>query len=66
MDGEDNIYQEAAALWQAMFSEPPPEQADGAALLDIIVAHAGMASYERLSSPYLRATTIAGPGQARL
>jgi hypothetical protein len=66
MNCEDNIYQEAAALWRAAFPEPPPAQADGASLLYIIVARAGMASYERLSSPYLRAATIAGPGQARL
>ena len=66
MTCEDNIYQEAAALWQAIYSEPPPAEADGPTLLDMIVTRSDPPDYERLWSPHLRPATIAGPGQARL
>ena len=60
---EQRIYQEAAALWREVFGEPPPVRADGPTLLAIITRSLGDESYERLRSPYLRPSTIAGPGQ---
>jgi hypothetical protein len=58
---EDPIYQEAAALWLALFREPPPAEASGSTLLDIIARRAPIATYERLTSPHLRPATITGP-----
>lgn len=58
---EDHIYQEAAALWQALFHEPPPRQASGATLLEMISRGAPIATYERLNSPHLRPSNITGP-----
>ncbi len=58
---DEDIYQEAAALWQALYDEAPPQQADGPTLLDIITRQAPIATYEQLSSPHLRPGTITGP-----
>jgi len=61
---EQRIYEEATALWRELFDEdPPPDQADGGRLLEIITRHLGEPSYERLRSPFLRPSTIVGPGQ---
>jgi hypothetical protein len=60
---EQRIYEEAAALWREVFGEPPPLRTDGQTMLDIITRSLGDTSYERLRSPYLRPSTIAGPGQ---
>jgi hypothetical protein len=62
---EQRIYDEAAALWQEVFGEAPPLRVDGSAMLDIITRCVGEASYERLRSPFLRPSTIAGPAQPR-
>jgi hypothetical protein len=59
------MYEEAAALWQELFHEPPPARADAQVILDMIVSNIGEASYERLRSPYLRPSTIVGPAQPR-
>ena len=64
-DRDQRIYEEAAALWREVFGEPPPARADGPALLAIITRSLGDTSYERLRSPFLRPSTIAGPGQPR-
>jgi hypothetical protein len=48
-----------------MFSEPPPTRIDGATMLDIITRRLGELPYERLRSPYLRPSTIAGPAQPK-
>ncbi len=61
---EDQIYREAAALWRAVFDEPPPA-ADGSTILDILTRRLPMAEYQRLRSLHLRPATITGPGQAR-
>ena len=61
LDRDQHIYREAAALWEALFHEPPPPEASGTALLDIIARRAPVAPYERLNSPHLRAATITGP-----
>lgn len=61
MDREEHIYQEAAALWQALFDSPPPPL-DGPALLGLIVSRSpDTTAYQRLHSPYLRPSTISGP-----
>lgn len=60
---EQRIYEEAAALWRELFDEPPPAQADGMAMLDIITNSLGETPYQRLRSPFLRPSTIVGPGQ---
>ena len=62
-DREERIYEEAAALWREVFAEAPPRRADGATLLAIITGNLGDVSYARLRSPFLRASTIAGPAQ---
>jgi hypothetical protein len=62
---EQRIYDEAAALWREVFGEPPPLRTDGQTMLAIITRSLGDAGYERLRSPYLRPSTIVGPGQPR-
>jgi hypothetical protein len=68
MEREELIYEEAAALWREVFGEAPPARAHGGELLDIITHAAPPASYERLSTPYLRAANItwptSGPGSS--
>jgi hypothetical protein len=58
---EDRIYQEAAALWLALYGEPPPGQADGATMLDMITRNLPAEQYERLKSPFMRPSTIVYP-----
>ena len=62
---QQRIHQEAAALWREVFGEPPPLRLDGGQMLEIITRSAGEATYDRLRSPFLRPSTIAGPGQPR-
>ena len=62
---EQRIYEEAAALWREVFGEPPPVRADGPTMLGIITRSLGDASYERMQSPFLRASTITGPGRPK-
>lgn len=47
MGRDDRIYQEAAALWGELFREPPP-QADGTAMLDLIMKRMPETRYDRL------------------
>lgn len=61
MERDEQIYQEAAALWTAMFSAPLPEHLCGSDLLDAITTNAPVPQYDRLRSPYLRASEITGP-----
>ena len=60
---DQRIYDEAAALWREVFHEPPPLRADGRTLLAMITRDLGDATYQRLRSPFLRPSTIVGPGQ---
>lgn len=61
MDGQDSrIYEEAAALWRALYDEQPPVK-DGSTLLDMITQSLPATKYERLRSPFLRPSTIVGP-----
>jgi hypothetical protein len=66
MEGRDHrIYEEASALWREMFGEQPPLRLDGPAMLEIITRCSGELAYDRLRSPFLRPSTIAGPAQPR-
>lgn len=61
MSGRDQkVYEEAAALWRELFGEPPPVRADGRTLLDTITRSLPERSYERMTSPFLRASQIHG------
>ena len=62
MTGRENqIYQEAAALWRELYGEPPPAQASGDMLLDAITRGLPLKDYERLKSPFLRPSNIHNP-----
>jgi hypothetical protein len=58
---DERIYEEACALWRELFGEPPPMRADGRMLLDVITKGLPERSYDRLASPHLRPSQIAGP-----
>lgn len=58
---DDKVYAEAAELWQALYGEPPPREADGAAILDAIVGGLRAPRYGRLTSPHLRPGDITFP-----
>jgi hypothetical protein len=60
MGRDDRIYQEAAALWRQLYDEPPP-QGDGGAMLGWIVNHLPDPSYDRLTTPHLRAANVSLP-----
>jgi hypothetical protein len=64
MGRDDRILQEARALWRELFREPPPNSADGPALLDLITRRLPEAAYERIRSPHLRPANIAMPKRA--
>jgi hypothetical protein len=61
---ESRIHAEAVALWQALYGErSPPRGAEGPALLALVTCNLPAESYVRLRSPFLRPSTIVGPGQ---
>lgn len=62
-DRTQRIHQEATALWREVFGEPPPPLMDGGKMLEIITRCAADVTYDRLRSPFLRPSTIAGPAQ---
>lgn len=67
MNGRDErIHEEAAALWRELFGEPPPIRADGPMMLDIITKSLPERGYERMTSPHLRPSQIAGPRRQRV
>jgi hypothetical protein len=55
---DQQIKSEAAALWRELYGEPPPIQADGPMMLDIIMKSLPDVSYERLRTPHLRPSAI--------
>jgi hypothetical protein len=61
---EDRIYEEAAALWRELFDAPPPIRGDGGAMLDVIMKSLPDKGYDRLASPHLRPSQVAGPKAA--
>jgi hypothetical protein len=58
---DQRIYEETAALWMALYGEPPPIRADSTTMLDAIMKGLPEPHYERLTSPYLRPSQINGP-----
>lgn len=58
---DDKLYEEAVALWRSLYGEPPPRDADGASILDMIVHGLPEADYGRLASPHLRPGAITFP-----
>lgn len=61
MGRDKKIYEEAAALWRSLYGEPPPREADGAMILDLILEGLPESSYARLATPHLRPTSITFP-----
>jgi hypothetical protein len=61
---ETRIQQEAAALWRELHSQPPPVVAEATMLLNCILESLPSTTYDRLRSPYLRASTISRPPEA--
>lgn len=59
---DQQIYEEATALWIEVFGDQPPAKIDAGAMLDIITRSLPVSEYERLRSQHLRASIIAGPG----
>ncbi len=64
-DRDQRIYEEAAGLWREIHGKGPPVRVGGPRLLEILMGDIGEVSYERLRSPHLRPSTIAGPGQPK-
>jgi hypothetical protein len=58
------VQAEAAALWRELYGEPPPIQADGGMMLDVIMRSLPDKTYDRLCSPYLRPSQVARPEAA--
>ena len=62
MDGRDErIYEEAAALWRELHHDGSPLPADTATILDLITGTLPNVAYERLCSPWLRASNVTWP-----
>ena len=61
---DDKVYAEAAALWRALHDSPPPADADGAMMLDMLLCDLPDTRYERLSTPHLRPSAITFPRRA--
>lgn len=58
---DQQIYEEAVALWRELFGEAPPSRADGHAILEAIMKDLPERPYQRLASPHLRPSQIRGP-----
>lgn len=61
MGREQKIHEEAAELWRTLYSEQPPQDADGSKILDMIMRDLPDATYARLASPHLRPAAIVFP-----
>ena len=46
----DQLHEEASALWLDLFGEPPPPEIDGAQLLEAIMNRLPELSYSRLTN----------------
>lgn len=57
----EQIREEATALWRELRGGPPPEGADGQQILDMIIQGLPEASYGRLRNPHLRRVNVALP-----
>ncbi len=58
---DQKIFEEASALWRQLYSEPPPCEADGPALLDMIMCRLPDTSYGRLISAHMRSNNVVFP-----
>lgn len=58
---DDRLYDEAVALWRSLYGDPPPREADGARILDLIVDGLPETNYGRLTSPHLRPGAVVFP-----
>ena len=61
MGREQKIQAEATALWRQLYDQPPPSEADGSMILDLIMRDLPDASYARLQTVHLRPTAITFP-----
>ena len=57
---KQRIDAEAAALWRELYDEAPP-RADGGEMLDLMLNQLPAVSYERINSPYMRASAMSWP-----
>jgi hypothetical protein len=62
---KQRIQAEANTLWRELYDEAPPQGADGSEMLDMMLRRLPAASYERLNSPYLRASSMSWPKRSR-
>ena len=58
---KQRIKAEAASLWRELYDETPPASAEGTDMLEIMLERLPPASYDRLSSPYLRQSALSWP-----
>ncbi len=61
MGRDQKIAAEAAALWQALYGEPPPITTDGATMIDVALQNLPEMDYERLRAEQLRAANVTFP-----
>jgi hypothetical protein len=52
------IEAEAKALWRELCDEPPPENADGGQMIEMMLRRLPDVSYDKLSSPHLRRSNL--------
>lgn len=61
MDRNERLHREAVSLWRALSTEPPPRGLRGANLLDAALHLKSADAYDRIHSPFLRASQITRP-----
>lgn len=61
MEREQRIAAEAAALWQALYGEPPPIATDGETMIRVALSSLPEQSYDRLRPEQLRPANITFP-----
>lgn len=61
MGRQERIAAEAAALWKALYGEPPPIRTDGSTMLEVALGSLPEQRYERLRAEHLRPGAITFP-----
>lgn len=61
MEREDRIKAEAAALWKALYGEPPPLMTDAETMLAVALRSLPEQRYERLRPDQLRPSNVVLP-----